>query len=146
MFGHRKRPSRQRTDSDLRCSFCYKSQNDVRKLIAGPTVFICDECVAVCNDILLDDVRWARAADAAQPGSAPSTWVEAWSEPSPAAIPASQTDPERGREHASYPVMCAMCGLPVAIDEAVGVAERGFLCAGCVSAVEAALAERNSHC
>jgi hypothetical protein len=51
MFGHRKRPSRQRTDSDLRCSFCYKSQNDVRKLIAGPTVFICDECVAVCNDI-----------------------------------------------------------------------------------------------
>jgi ATP-dependent Clp protease ATP-binding subunit ClpX len=39
----------------LRCSFCNKSQNDVRKLIAGPTVFICDECVRVCNDIIADD-------------------------------------------------------------------------------------------
>jgi ATP-dependent Clp protease ATP-binding subunit ClpX len=41
----------------LRCSFCNKDQNDVRKLIAGPTVFICDECVDVCNDILADDRR-----------------------------------------------------------------------------------------
>ena len=39
----------------LRCSFCNKDQNDVRKLIAGPTVFICDECVGVCNDIIADD-------------------------------------------------------------------------------------------
>ena len=39
----------------MRCSFCNKSQNDVRKLIAGPTVFICDECVRVCNDIIDDD-------------------------------------------------------------------------------------------
>ncbi len=39
----------------LRCSFCNKDQNDVRKLIAGPTVFICDECVDVCNDIIADD-------------------------------------------------------------------------------------------
>jgi ATP-dependent Clp protease ATP-binding subunit ClpX len=41
----------------LRCSFCNKDQNDVRKLIAGPTVFICDECVEVCNDIIADDNR-----------------------------------------------------------------------------------------
>ena len=41
----------------LRCSFCNKDQNDVRKLIAGPTVFICDECVEVCNDIISDDNR-----------------------------------------------------------------------------------------
>ena len=39
----------------MRCSFCNKSQNDVRKLIAGPTVFICDECIRVCNDIIDDD-------------------------------------------------------------------------------------------
>jgi ATP-dependent Clp protease ATP-binding subunit ClpX len=46
------------TDSEvLRCSFCNKDQNDVRKLIAGPTVFICDECVDVCNDIIADDRR-----------------------------------------------------------------------------------------
>ncbi len=42
----------------LRCSFCNKDQNDVRKLIAGPTVFICDECVDVCNDIVADDNRF----------------------------------------------------------------------------------------
>ena len=41
----------------LRCSFCNKDQNDVQKLIAGPTVFICDECVEVCNDIIADDRR-----------------------------------------------------------------------------------------
>jgi len=43
------------TDDVLRCSFCNKSQNDVRKLIAGPTVFICDECVGVCQDIIDED-------------------------------------------------------------------------------------------
>jgi ATP-dependent Clp protease ATP-binding subunit ClpX len=42
----------------LRCSFCNNDQNDVRKLIAGPTVFICDECVEVCNDIIADDNRF----------------------------------------------------------------------------------------
>ena len=47
------------SDSEiLRCSFCNKDQNDVRKLIAGPTVFICDECVEVCNDIIADDGRF----------------------------------------------------------------------------------------
>ena len=38
-----------------RCSFCDKDQNRVRKLIAGPAVFICNECVEVCNDIIADD-------------------------------------------------------------------------------------------
>ena len=48
--------SNKSNDKDiLRCSFCNKNQNDVRKLIAGPTVFICDECVDVCNDIIADD-------------------------------------------------------------------------------------------
>jgi ATP-dependent Clp protease ATP-binding subunit ClpX len=52
----------------LRCSFCNKDQNDVRKLIAGPTVFICDECVEVCNDIIADDNRFeARGPRAALP-------------------------------------------------------------------------------
>src|SRR4249920_951059 len=39
----------------LKCSFCGKSQNDVRKLIAGPTVYICDECIDLCNDIIADE-------------------------------------------------------------------------------------------
>ncbi len=38
----------------LKCSFCDKSQNQVRKLIAGPEVYICDECVDLCNEILND--------------------------------------------------------------------------------------------
>jgi len=37
----------------LRCSFCHKLQDDVPELIAGPKVFICSECVAVCNDVLV---------------------------------------------------------------------------------------------
>jgi ATP-dependent Clp protease ATP-binding subunit ClpX len=41
----------------LQCSFCGKSQDDVRKLIAGPTVYICDECIELCNDIIAEE--WA---------------------------------------------------------------------------------------
>jgi ATP-dependent Clp protease ATP-binding subunit ClpX len=43
------------SDEVLRCSFCSKTQNEVRKLIAGPSVFICDECVGVCQDIIEED-------------------------------------------------------------------------------------------
>src|SRR5258706_8389758 len=39
----------------LKCWFCGKSQNDVRKLIAGPTVYICDECIELCNDIIAEE-------------------------------------------------------------------------------------------
>jgi ATP-dependent Clp protease ATP-binding subunit ClpX len=51
----------------LRCSFCNKDQNDVRKLIAGPTVFICDECVEVCNDIIADDSKFDRGTRSSLP-------------------------------------------------------------------------------
>src|SRR5258706_12521522 len=44
-----------RTDDTLRCSFCGKSQNEVKKLIAGPTVYICNECIDICNEIITDD-------------------------------------------------------------------------------------------
>lgn len=42
-------------EDTLRCSFCNKSQREVKKLIAGPTVFICDECVDICLDIIAED-------------------------------------------------------------------------------------------
>ena len=48
-------PKRETGDDTLRCSFCNKSQREVRKLIAGPTVFICDECVDICLDIIAED-------------------------------------------------------------------------------------------
>ena len=48
-------------DRHLRCSFCGKSRDEVRKLIAGPTVYICDECVNLCNDIIAED--WEEAKE-----------------------------------------------------------------------------------
>jgi ATP-dependent Clp protease ATP-binding subunit ClpX len=41
----------------LYCSFCGKSQHEVRKLIAGPSVFVCDECVDLCNDIIREEIQ-----------------------------------------------------------------------------------------
>jgi ATP-dependent Clp protease ATP-binding subunit ClpX len=47
----------------LYCSFCGKSQHEVRKLIAGPSVFICDECVDLCNDIIREEVQESSSDD-----------------------------------------------------------------------------------
>jgi ATP-dependent Clp protease ATP-binding subunit ClpX len=50
----------EKTDSDgnnLTCSFCGKSQKEVKKLIAGPTVYICDECIGLCNDIIAEEIE-----------------------------------------------------------------------------------------
>ncbi len=44
-------------DSGLHCSFCGKSQKEVKKLIAGPNVYICDECIQLCNDIIAEEVE-----------------------------------------------------------------------------------------
>ncbi len=44
-----------RPEEILRCSFCGKSQNEVKKLIAGPSVYICNECIDICNEIINDD-------------------------------------------------------------------------------------------
>ncbi|MCK5122424.1 MAG: AAA family ATPase, partial [Methylococcales bacterium] len=41
----------------LYCSFCGKSQDEVRKLIAGPSVYVCDECVELCNDIIREELQ-----------------------------------------------------------------------------------------
>ena len=48
-------PKKDNSEDTLRCSFCNKSQREVKKLIAGPTVFICDECVDICLDIIAED-------------------------------------------------------------------------------------------
>ena len=60
-----------RKEKTLRCSFCKKTAAEVDKLIAGPKVYICDACVAVCNDILAHD-RLA-APEGAAPGSGERT-------------------------------------------------------------------------
>jgi ATP-dependent Clp protease ATP-binding subunit ClpX len=54
-------------DSHLKCSFCNKSQDQVRKLIAGPGVYICDECVELCNEILDEELYDGNTPPAAAP-------------------------------------------------------------------------------
>ncbi len=51
-----------RVEDILRCSFCGKSQNEVKKLIAGPTVYICNECIDICIEIISDDAQNEAAA------------------------------------------------------------------------------------
>ena len=63
----------------LYCSFCGKSQHEVKKLIAGPSVFICDECIELCNDIIRDEV----------PAEAPGAKVAKSDLPVPSEIKAS---------------------------------------------------------
>ena len=96
---------------ELRCSFCNKSQRFVQRLIAGPHVYICDECVDICLDIL------QRASEEAP-------------EPAPAPLIAAA--------HA-----CSLCHIPVAATESLPIGERGLLCPGCVSAIQASFEERN---
>src|SRR5574338_380555 len=55
----------------LYCSFCGKSQHEVKKLIAGPSVFICDECIELCNDIIRDELAGDHSQDSAK-GSLPT--------------------------------------------------------------------------
>ena len=55
-------PRKDTQGDKLRCSFCGKDQDEVRRLIAGPTVYICDECIDLCNDIILEEGANEKAA------------------------------------------------------------------------------------
>ena len=109
----------------LRCSFCAKSQNDVRKLIAGPKVYICDRCVELCNDILAeereDQAREGAASEAEQP-----------EESSLGPLPAGAAD-------------CALCGGATAAGFLVAVKDRGFLCFACLDAIREASEPASGH-
>src|SRR5213075_409727 len=99
----------------LRCSFCNKDQNDVPKLIAGPRVFICDECVEVCNDIIADDDRFEKQAGKTanqRTRSSPMPWPNM--------------------------IACALCRLAIPATDGFVIENRGVLCAGVVNAVQAA--------
>jgi hypothetical protein len=118
MFGKRRSRSEPGTgDEKLSCSFCNKTQDDVRKLIAGPTVFICDECVQVCVDIIADDARVQQAT----------------------AEQVARVVQETPRWSAT--ARCALCRMPVVVEEALSVENRGLLCRACVAAIQAAAAQ-----
>jgi ribosome biogenesis SPOUT family RNA methylase Rps3 len=105
----------------LRCSFCGKNQNDVRKLIAGPSVFICDECVAVCLEIIAEDTRLTDV-----------TVVE----PPDLRVTAPQAP--------GLAVRCSLCKMPMVIEDALPLLNRGVLCPGCLGEIQTAIAERTS--
>ena len=67
-------------DANLACSFCGKSQREVKKLIAGPTVYICDECIELCNDIIAEEYGQEEAATAASEVPKPREIKEALDE------------------------------------------------------------------
>jgi hypothetical protein len=102
--------------SVMRCSFCNKAQAEVRKLIAGPTAFICDECVRVCTDIIRAEHE--------------------------SSLPAVEPPPTSPSAHSTRVVTCRLCGLPLPWEDALEILERGFLCPGCTGEVEASLAEK----
>jgi len=114
----------------LHCSFCRKSQDDVRRLIAGPTVFICDECVQVCVDIINAD-----ASGVAGSGDTPEA----------AEARARAAAEQMNRDHAgqadvdlelpSWHVRCPLCEMVVPTDDAIPIAGRGVLCRPCVVAI-----------
>ena len=101
--------SKRESAARIACSFCLKTQDEVRKLIAGPNVFICDECIDLCNDII------ERECEAEEdPGDSPEA------------------------ESFTTSATCALCTLPKPIDELLSLPERGFICATCVDDVRTA--------
>ncbi len=105
----------------LRCSFCNKSQRDVKKLIAGPAVYICDECVDICLDIVAED-----RTDDSRP------------EEPPPELPGTVAYPVRSA--ALIVTTCSLCHMSTPVEHALHIHSRGALCPGCIGAIEAAIA------
>jgi len=106
----------------LRCSFCNKSQRDVEKLIAGPTVYICCECVDICNDIIRENRILVE----------PRTITRATeSEPEGEIL----ANPPAG----AHPIHCKLCGLWTVVEFCSPVANRGWVCGACLDAVREVL-------
>ena len=98
-------------NGNLNCSFCGKSQKEVKKLIAGPTVYICDECIGLCNDIIAEEVD----KDEPYTGSAPI--------PKPAEIKAILDDYVIGQERAKKVLAVAVHNHYKRIDSRVAADE-----------------------
>ncbi|NIM71310.1 MAG: ATP-dependent Clp protease ATP-binding subunit ClpX [Xanthomonadales bacterium] len=117
----------------LYCSFCGKSQHEVRKLIAGPTVFICDECVELCNDIIREELEDAGV-------------VERDSLPKPREIHDFLEDYVIGQEHAKKVLSVAVYNHykrlePNRLDEEVELAKSNILLIGPTGSGKTLLAE-----
>src|SRR5262245_20550525 len=101
---------RSKHDDALCCSFCSKPQHEVRKLIAGPSVYICNECIDICNEIIADDKAASQA---------------------PSLLNAEiEKEPTIG---------CSVCHLLVPASECLPIPERGQVCAVCLEAIKVAI-------
>ena len=109
------KPRARGSDDVMRCSFCNKSQFEIRRLVAGPRAIICDECARTCVEIVGPD---------ASPGQAPGEYVVTnWP-----------------RE-----VHCSICRTEVSDEEVVAVGNRGFLCAACMAELRRELSKRTKR-
>jgi hypothetical protein len=102
---------KQQSDGLFRCSFCNKSQRDVKKLIAGPEAYICDECVDICNDIIAED-----------------RVLEVGAQAGPDAVPAVDNPVDA-------PIRCRLCQMLWPRGDCVPFPDRGWLCRGCLDHV-----------
>jgi hypothetical protein len=138
MFGLGKhRGQREEPDQVSRCSFCNKRKDQVRQLVAGPTVYICNECVQVCVDIIAtgQELQGAEQGAETRPDVGPEQQAR---------IEAQRMNSETietGTDDLKLPlwhVRCGLCHLVVETDQAVPIEDRGILCGSCVRAVHAA--------
>ena len=103
-----------RKDSPFRCSFCNKSQKEVSRLIPGPSVYICNECVDICIEIIADD----------------------------ALSQAQQSMHTPVQEHDNISVAggpCSMCYVLTPANQCLLIPERGQLCPACLEAIRSAI-------
>ncbi|MEB3324983.1 MAG: ClpX C4-type zinc finger protein, partial [Cyanobacteriota bacterium] len=82
-------------DAHLKCSFCGKSQDQVRKLIAGPGVYICDECIDLCNEILDEELVEGQGGHGHRPSAEASRKSAQKKAPKPAPTLASIPKPQQ---------------------------------------------------
>jgi len=99
-----------RADDIIRCSFCNKSQRDVRKIIAGPRVYICDECVEICNGVISESL-----------------------EPK-----LGEKPPATASQEGALP--CAVCRIPLEAKHRISLGMWGVVCQRCAEDVRDALA------
>src|SRR5262249_23807519 len=103
---------RKRAEPDvLRCSFCNKSQRDVAMLIAGPAVYICNECLEICDQIVAEHKL-----------------LEPGEETGPEAVPVVEGPVD-------VPVWCGLCQMLWPRDRCVAFPDRGWLCHSCLDSV-----------
>jgi hypothetical protein len=116
----------------LHCSFCKKNQAEVRKLIAGPSTLICDECVDVCVDILASDPRPGESAADTR------SRLEHQARERAAEMNAATASPATSLDLPQWHVRCSLCHLIVITDDAFLLPDRGVLCRPCIAAAHSA--------